>query len=923
MSANAKIINSQLHLTNKIATLSLFNQAFVIVPYEPGGGYFDVSNKGVENGAQNPSNHETFKRLWTGNEAIILNWKDSLTANQDINEFLEDGITPNPNYLKIFNRYQLGEVFLGNVQTNDNENQINRDTSFDEYLSQQVKKIYHFRVDKFFKITEEYQFMFFKIPELEGSTLFRISNIERNFIGKNEDATVITFESVNQDLANTGTARQQNIMSHAPGQGFLECVVKDKDWIIPPGAVEGKDYYRLYERYIIGNFNGTINNPVRKAVVKAYGAGVFSSVSFEGRRVDINGNFEKFGIPRLIFPINLKPASTPNIYRSQSAEVNFYYGEFSPSILFTKELLKEVKDSFNPINKWENQGALLYKTSMFDTNKPDATGFLFSLYDWNFGFEPKRINTNNSLGCEEFYNIGAEKKIENHMWDNYWTQKDMLTLPMNAEEYLGFGTSLTGGLIAASIGKWWQAATLGLIGVIGYSVEKYRNRAYKSFRGFVSKPLMDMNNKSYSSSSIGDEKILDFNILNNKQDSPSSVFFDSKTMTTSFECNLTDEFTTFDPSVEVKELNTTNIGQKFLEDGITKIRTDGKPYLVNGSESLVLPSNTIIDYGFIIDSWKIQGSFTGDYSVEFLDFNNNIVWSGIYESQGKWTGSHREIWTEKSTSIFGRENLFFSKPLPYPEPIVEVPDYIDNFNHVINHFLVMDKPIEDEFRTEYNPVGLIDGYTSLIKKTPNEPPKEQMIFTLTPEIPDLKSFVEKFSLVEIQYTETFNADVLVNYNAFLGAPAPSHNYMNLASIDKKQIIKFKDFEYRKADNSYSSSFLISTNPEDQNFGGWFTAQHQVNTNTPYRRDLNGPFFKSPKMNLTLKIVNDNEVVLRSELNILDKSWPTDAGSKDTETTSKLELYNNYIVLGEGLVLLLSGWIYFLENKREINYKIVK
>lgn len=29
----------------------------------------------------------------------------------------------------------------------------------------------------------------------------------------------------------------------------------------------------------------------------------------------------------------------------------------------------------------------------------------------------------------------------------------------------------------------------------------------------------------------------------------------------------------------------------------------------------------------------------------------------------------REIWTEKNTSVFGRENMFFFDSVPYPKPI--------------------------------------------------------------------------------------------------------------------------------------------------------------------------------------------------------------------------------------------------------------
>ena len=126
-------------------------------------------------------------------------------------------------------KWSLGEVFIGTLETNEFFNDIATDTSFSEYKSQQQINSLKFRVHKYFKISDYYNFMFFKIPEISGSTLYRIDNIEKDFAGTELLGYVITFKTINQELANTGRAKQQNIMPSAPGQGYLECIVKDKN----------------------------------------------------------------------------------------------------------------------------------------------------------------------------------------------------------------------------------------------------------------------------------------------------------------------------------------------------------------------------------------------------------------------------------------------------------------------------------------------------------------------------------------------------------------------------------------------------------------------------------------------------------------------------------------------------------------------
>ena len=131
----------------------------------------------------------------------------------------------------------------------------------------------------------------------------------------------------------------------------------------------------------------------------------------------------------------------------------------------------------------------------------------------------------------------------------------------------------------------------------------------------------------------------------------------------SFEADITDSF--ISDRVFGKTMNTANIGQTQFENG-DYILSDQSTFWLNGDATLK-PTK---ENGFIIDNFQFCGIFNGDISVEFLDSNGDAVWSGVYQSEAKWTKNQREIWTEKNVSIYGREDIYISEPVPYPKPIV-------------------------------------------------------------------------------------------------------------------------------------------------------------------------------------------------------------------------------------------------------------
>lgn len=653
---------------------NLHKQSFVIIPYQV-SGFIDYTNRGFVNQQVNPDDFETFKRVWTGNDACNISWKGSinLVQNQETKE------------MEV--KFSLGEYFLGLLELNSSENNFDKDKSFSDYTSQEVESTLTFRVDATFEITEYYNFMFFKIPEVSGSTLYRILNIEKDFVGTELIGYVITFKTINQEIANTGRARQQNIMPNAPGQGYLEAEVKDKAWYEEFGKdlEAGVDYIGVNgDRYIVANDTKRKNNPVRKIVVKLYGNAILNSVSCFGRPVLLGDNLDKFRSQRLLFPYNITSASTPNLMNTQNNCASFYFGTFWPTLEYFKDLMESIKDSLTPINEWKYQGWLQYNyNELKETNPLDKGNYKYELFgyldtsisptlqrDWAFSTPTKELDMSGSYGLEQLYKVGGNKVIHDHLFDNYWTTKEMKTLPTSTKDTLSFGWTLNSGLGLLMKGGTTNlilGSALFLVGISGTLIEKLKPRKCNGFRGIISASFIDFNNSLFKKTDSDGDK-LPFNMLESGTNTPSSIFFDSATLNTAFQGTLTDLFRT--KRTGEKILSTLNIGQTLDENG-EYILPDQSQLLLNGDAKL-LP--TYDNYsGYIIDSFKVCAVGNCDISVEFLDINNDVVWSGVYQSESKWTGSMREIWTEKNCSVFGRENVFYNEPVPYPKPIPEPP----------------------------------------------------------------------------------------------------------------------------------------------------------------------------------------------------------------------------------------------------------
>lgn len=674
MSLQAKILEGQRKvLEHTQEFLNFFDFAWVIIPFQV-SGIQDYTNQGFVKNQINPQDAETFKRIWVGNDSAVLNWYGSVVLEK------------NENNVAVV-RHKIGAHILGTLRDNNAFTDIDRDNAYSEFIAQQIRNSVTFEVSaKHFTITEYHQLMLYKIPKFSKEVVYKLSSINRHYEGKELVTYSLTFESANQDFATTGKAKQQNLNMSAPGQGYMNPLVLSKSEF---EQQQPKDYVELLNgEYLTYDLEKLKNRPVHSIVVKAFGNPALMSVSCSGRPVKLGENADKFNYVRALFPINFKLPSTPTLYRTSNHSNNYYWGGLQTTLEGWKDWLASFKDIMLPANQLKFNGWVRYTQDLLDSNPKVNDTFTNSLYGntvvvqgkemvtpWEITLpQDTTITTIPTYGVASSYNIGGRKRIHDRMWDTFWTQKSIVNLPIDTKNTITYqstvaiGGSMIGmgsGIFNGKFNKYSIifGGVLLALGVVGTFINKLKNKTIPNVYAMLNASVVDLNRTQFLESNASAQNRLALGILTGENNTPSSLFFNTNTLNTMFEAQLTEFFTRPDSN---KVFSTGNIGQTLDENGVP-LFPDKRVLLVEGKETLVgRTSNTD---GYIIDSVYIQSVFQGDFSIEFLDVDKNVVWSGVYQSQGKWSDNPRDIWTFINTSVFNNENVYFSEPLPYPATI--------------------------------------------------------------------------------------------------------------------------------------------------------------------------------------------------------------------------------------------------------------
>lgn len=679
----------------------VFKNSWVIIPYIV-SGVINYTNKGFVDGEINPYDAETFKRIWTGNDSCCVIWEDSVKIVSG---------SSNPQL-----KYQLGNYKLGMMLSNSSTKEILKDSGYGEYTSEQIKNYLTFEFSADDNTFSAYDMLkFYKIPKFSKEDIYRIISIHKNFKPNTReiDFYTVSFESVNQTFSNSGKARQQNINMSSVGQGYLNPkVLSQKEFEAMPGSshlIAGTDYKLLDNgEYLLADRDKVEHRPAKKAIIKLYGNAMPISMSFVGRPVFYGDSNTKLRALRPIFGCTLEQPITPNLQRTSNATNNWYFGEFIPSMDAWADISKRIKDNVNAVVATQNfKGTFAFNKSAVQNTNISADGpYLNNIYQeilgnntglkqWIPKIAQKNMTIPNVYGVDNRDNAfkygGTTKNIIDILFDNYWVYKNDLQIPLNIKETTTFGSFIgaASGLGAAGAMTYkpkqnWLRI-FGLIGIaaallcigIGFTVSRQVNPPpAKSVFGLVSAPFLDLSLLQFVDEISGPNpnRIPISSFSNNSVDPVNSAVFDTpNSFNFQVQMELTDLFQNNNPQNNLNPRgiwSTSSIGQtdKFSDQDDDVVTRSGAKMLMNGEQSLVPHKNI---KGYIIEQINIDSCFQGDVSIEFLDINDQVIFSGIYQSQGKWTGNIRDRWTTINTSIFNNSNITTNQLMEYPKKIIE------------------------------------------------------------------------------------------------------------------------------------------------------------------------------------------------------------------------------------------------------------
>lgn len=673
---------------NRKAALSLDGTAefirqngWVFIPFIV-SGVQNYTNRGFVNRDINPDDAETFKRVWSGNDSCSIIWENSTTL---INK---NGV----NTLS----YQLGKYAIGSIHYNSSALNTKKDTSYSEYVSDEIMHNINATFDAADYAFSNYDMLkFWKIPKFSGQTLYRITNIHRIF---NENTRQIkqfeiSFEAINQTYANTGRARQQNINMGQPGQGYLNPMVMDSNWNTS-GLLNGIDYIALSNgEYLTANRQLIKHNPIVKAVVKIFGSPFVNYIKFVGRPVYSNTDYT-FTSLRDLFMMNWEQPQTPTLFRTSQNSNNYYAGSLKPVII-------RQNDALDALKKWVGNVVVEYQWDayMIDEGKrlphsnpqlSDGT-YTYPIYNsmtsnptqttitpWMVDMDEETINTPNSYGVAYNYQIQARKAAHDRMMDFYYILKTMSYIPITINETITFGSMFKAGLASGVVGMFSKKSWTGLfgvlinallfgIGLIGTLANKSRPIRGQKVFGLMNAPIYDIGQAPFANT-FNNDGILPFGYFRGDDKLSQMVFGFQNSYNFAIQGQLTDAFETNYNGTKYT-LSTSSIGQanqmQYANGSMHTI--NGLSMLMDGAQTL---TPNIYVGGYIIDQVVIGAVCEAEISIEFLDSNDEVVWSGVYQSESKWTKNIREHVTVINTSILNNGNILTQKMQPYPSTLI-------------------------------------------------------------------------------------------------------------------------------------------------------------------------------------------------------------------------------------------------------------
>lgn len=651
------------------------DNSFLVFPFELVAGYITSTENGLrQNDNINIEDYSNFQRVFTGLENMLAKWDEAYEVKKvNANDgFLTKTYKVGRNLRAFIPNESLGASFEPSSISND-------------FLTEFTDE--EFTMHAYEDIKESDLFKLFIIPELREEKWLYISNAERFFHNGKFHHIEITMTTLNNKVAKSGRSIESFIQRGAPGEGYAWPLV-DFNQDVKLGDVRNRDVP-------ITSVQIEMAGPAAINTIVAYGRPTIQKV--------VNGITEstfnpKIEAPRLLLPLRYETAIPSPENTRPSAETDYYYGNFKPTL---QESYKDWKDqmqgSFSLEERNKYEGVLIGDTlaKLRLSNPIDSKGtHTHELWDNNWLIDlDQTYDTSTNNIAESSITLKGNYKSSEILAHQFFITSYLTSLPLTVQQNVAWRIQNL-----PIIGGYISKLTLGI--PIGWQNLAIR-LAMPSVNFFVPSSIAEYGNVLKGDGTPSTDVWIPLETFTAERKDQATEYSGINATGTIFKVQLTHRFKkTINGALYT--FDTKDLGQTHpTSDDNGKSITGNLPtYLL--WDGTCQPTDRGNVPGYVIDISHFKSLAKLDYRLTFFS-NDAQVWSGTYQTQAEFTGSIRDWtnivkmsnWKEDNNQVVSYpKSIVAPNPPNSTSPVIE----IDSLKGVLLDFR---KGITDDGRTKY------------------------------------------------------------------------------------------------------------------------------------------------------------------------------------------------------------------------------
>lgn len=631
--------------------------SFLIFPLELTLGYFIYTENGIVPNNARITDYSTFQRIFTGLENIIAQWENAYNVYQkDISD------------LHLTKEYKVGRYFRGYFASNNLSSTFNPVLSDKDFIGQFIDE--GFNIISYDDLTDIDLFKLYIIPEQEEYKYLYISNATRYFKDGNKFSHVeITFQTLNNQIAESGNAVEEFIHRSGSGEGYAWPVV-DADQNVTVDDVRSRDVPAT-------SIQIEVTSPTGFNSFFAYGRPTIQATE-DG--VITNTFNPKIEAPRRLLLAGLE-TPIPNILNTRpTAETDFFIGEFTPEQQTTfKDWREQYQSNFDNTLRANFEGVLTSKSTLStirQTNPIQGGTYEKLITDPSFTYKFER-NFDTSPNDMTGQTLDLQNKtfkihdVINHL---SFAFSHITTLPMSIVENVQYSTQNIP-LIGGFLNSFFAGVP------IGWNNKNIRLKM-DSITLLIPTKIVEFGNVLKKDGAMDDTTWIPLDLFTGKRDEDPIAQTGINSMTGILKGRLTDRFRkTISENNYV--FNTRELGQ-YLPNGFKD--ENGKELPASATNKILYWDETCIAVeraddvpGFVIDSIHHKTLAKNNHRITIFS-NDFQIWTGVYKTRSNFTGSIHDITNNfKMTNWQATDNSL----ILYPQDIVKPQPPTSNYGEII------------------------------------------------------------------------------------------------------------------------------------------------------------------------------------------------------------------------------------------------